>query len=819
MAKRDELLTALRAVLGKRPGLAVIHSSLAALAPAGGLDRWDALYAIGALAREGWTLAFPAFTFSFCREGRYDPDNSASETGVLADWVQGGLQAARRTRHPIYSFVVVGPDGNDFDAYPSETTFGDTSPFALFEENDAHIVMLGTDWSFATPFHRYEEKAQVPYRSFKRFEGHLIERGDQRPISALMYVRDLEIAAENDFGPLVERLRADAAIVTLPLWRGKVEATRMQRIRRAAEALLSDDPLAFVGNDADVRHRLDMRNEANRLAPFRVALLGASNLDIASAQFQESIASLMPDRRVALHVPPFGRAAQEIMTPGSELAQFDPEMTVFPDRLEDLLGLSALDLGQPEVMLEAVRQHAALIRHFAENNGATVVVHRFALSGHQSVERLTEMASLVAECNGILDETLGDLGRLVWVDMAAEASHGDIVSDPRLWHLGRIPFSDSFSRRIVRRWTGLILSLLGKTSRLVILDLDNTLWGGVLGEDGPTGIAIGGDFPGNAFLRFQQTIKALSERGIALAVCSKNDEDLALDVLEKHDCIVIRPDDLVAHRINWQPKFQNIREIAAELDLGLGSVMFVDDNPVEREAVRRNLPMVKVLELPQDPASYSDALLASPFLETIRSGKEDLKRVASYKARKKINLERQSAASLEDFLRGLKMQLHLQPLADGNVARAAQLCQKTNQFNTTTRRYSARDLENLAAGGADVVVIGLQDKFTGQENIGLLILRADEAAACAGRVDLFLLSCRVLGRTVEQAVMGWTLNRARQRGWRMLHGEIVETPRNSPARQVFADNGFMAGAAHGSWQRETIPTEIPDWFELHDGFR
>lgn len=808
----------MNAVLDAPAGLAVVHSSLAALAPGRGFSRWDMLFAIKSLVREGWTLAFPAFTFSFCRDGYFDPDKTASETGILADWVQADMLGALRTDHPIYSFVVVGPRVAEFASFPSATTFGDTSPFGFLDAQDAHVVMLGADWRFATPFHRYEELAEVPYRLFKDFDGRVARRGQKTPVTARMYVRDLEIAAENDFEPLVSRLREAGRIVSKPLWRGTIEGTTMRAIRESAESLLEADPLAFVSNKAEVRHRLDIRAEAGRHDPFRVAVLGMSNLDLAAADLESSLAALVPERRWSIFVPPFGQLTQQILDQGSELAEFDPEFTIFADRLEDLVGVASLDLADPALVVEASRQHAGLIRNFAEANGGTMLVHRFALLGRNSVEKAVSLSAMVAECNRTLDETLGDLDRVVWLDVAAEAAQAEAVLDARLWHIGRLPFAESFARQLVRRWSGVALALLGKTARLLVLDLDNTLWGGVLGEDGAKGIAIGGDFPGNAFQRFQQTLKGLADRGVALAVCSKNDEDLALDALSTHTSMVLRPDDLVSHRINWQPKWQNIREIAAELDLGLGSIMFIDDNPVEREAVKRNLPMVKVLALPQEPTAYADALLDSPFMESIRSGHEDRKRVVSYRTRKKIALERQSAASLQDFLHGLEMQLYIQRLDDGNIARAAQLCQKTNQFNTTTRRYGARDLERLSAAGADVAVIGLQDKFSEAENIGLIILKPDETSPGVGEVDLFLLSCRVLGRTVEHAVMSWALARADRRGWQILRGEIVETPRNSPARGIFADNGFDPGAVEGLWQKSASGEEPPHWFKLYDDF-
>ncbi len=264
----------------------------------------------------------------------------------------------------------------------------------------------------------------------------------------------------------------------------------------------------------------------------------------------------------------------------SALNSFQPELTIFADRLEDLLGVDSLDLANFETIIDVVQRQAALIEGYEKANGGAILVHRFALLGQYCIEKTQELSALVVECNRILDQTFEKIKNVHFLDMAAEATQGVPVHDTRLWHIGRIPFSEPFTRRLIDRWSGITLSMLGKTARLIVLDLDNTLWGGVLGEDGRDAISIGGDFPGNAFLSFQKTLKGLSDRGVALAVCSKNDEDLALQVLTDHEDVLIRPEILVAHRINWRPKWQNIREIAAELDLGLGSVLFIDDNPV-----------------------------------------------------------------------------------------------------------------------------------------------------------------------------------------------------------------------------------------------
>ena len=250
---------------------------------------------------------------------------------------------------------------------------------------------------------------------------------------------------------------------------------------------------------------------------------------------------------------------------------------------------------------------------------------------------------------------------------------------------------------------------------------------------------------------------------------------------------------------------------------GSKSVLFVDDNPVEREAVRRALPAVRILDLPDDPALFVDALTTSPWLAVAAVTDEDSRRVQSYKARRDLERERLRATNLADFYAGLKMKLTLQPLDDRNVARAAQLCQKTNQFNSTTRRYDQRDLRRIIDAGGDVVVLGLEDRTSPVENIGLLILTADPGVPGQGLVDNYLMSCRVLGRGIETSVLRWAVGHAARRGWTTLRGLVIETERNTPVRTVFRDSGFAPGGAPGeSHARTDNPGEIAPWLTIVD---
>lgn len=775
-------------------------------------DRFSAIEALDRLVRQGWTLAIPAFTFSFCRGRAFERYRSGSEVGSLADYVLADMPQANRTSHPIYSFVVIGARSAEILACLGDTTFGAGTPFELFERSNAQLVMLGCGWSYCTQFHRYEELAHVPYRYFKSFEGQADLGSGLVRAAAAMFVRDLDVDPHNDFTRPIVALRAAGKLRDRQLWQGHVEACSCRDLAEATSSVLEADRYGLLREGAAVERAVSNRAIIRSAAPIRIALLGHANLDLLSAALREVLMSALGGRAVEMFALPFGQLEQNVLTPNSALIAFEPEHVFFLDRVEDLLG--EIDVGRNDLptLSQKVALYGALIRKVRTQVTARLYIARFAPL-RTTTDPAPAVAALFAELNEDLAAAVADIPDLSWVEIAQQAASASVAAtDSRLWCLGRFPFSDSFSKHLARHLAGLILAAIGRSARLIVLDLDNTLWSGVLGEDGLDGIQIGGDYPGNAFHAFQRALRQLSERGIALAVASKNDEDLALEALARPE-MVIKATDLVGHRIGWLPKSDGIQSLCEQLGLGLASVLFVDDNPVEREAVRRTLPDVAVLDLPADPADYVDALARSPFLTVLDVTNEDLQRIQSYRTRAKIAQQKAETANLDNFLASLEMTLHFRALDGDNIVRAAQLCAKTNQFNTTTKRYSPTELRQLADQGANVIVIGLSEHGNEPENIGLLILRADDEAGI-GTVDLFLLSCRVLGRGLETAIARWAIMRARALGWRELRGEIIETERNTPARTVFRDAGYRDNGL-SSWAISTASeAELPAWLKI-----
>ncbi len=553
-----------------------------------------------------------------------------------------------------------------------------------------------------------------------------------------------------------------------------------------------------------------------------LALLGSANLDYLAMNFKE--AAKENRAKLEVFVPPFGQARQMLLLEDSALVKSEPSSTLIVERAEDILGpLFFAPLSVPEAdrkaalaeRLEPLLQSLQLARQRLQG---TIFLCTLGQCGRSSLGQADDthqggLTALIKDANQMLREAASALPNIQLIDMERLiAEIGQTRSHPgKYWHLGRIPFSNELSAHLAKRALGAMFARAGKTARLLVLDLDNTLWGGVLGEDGPEGVKLGGPYPGSAFREFQQAIQGLSQRGIALAIASKNDEDLALKMIAEHPQMILRPGDFVTHRIGWEEKSAGIAQMLEEVSLGAASCMFIDDNPVEREKVRRNLPQVCVPDLPTDPELMTSWLMDLPQLECVQLTSSDVRRNTQYKKRAQVERQKRTFANIEDFYVDLQMKLRFEPLGPNNQERALQLLVKTNQFNATTRRHDAQAIRSLQAKGAEVYAVGVQDRFSEYELMGVIVLVPEENAV---RIDSLLLSCRILGRTVETAILGYCAQRATAMGKAKLVGEIVETPRNTPIRELYEKHGFSAaGEGRFEWSAER-PLQIPSYFTI-----
>ena len=525
-----------------------------------------------------------------------------------------------------------------------------------------------------------------------------------------------------------------------------------------------------------------------------------------------------------VQVGDFNAYAQEILDPRSGLYAFDPTVVVLAVRLEDVAPELSTDLaGRSEDdvredmarLLDAYRGYLSEIRGRSE---ADVIVHGFAHPARPTGGLLPQGIDPVTELNAGLREIAAELAGVHVLDYdGLTARHGRLAwEDRKKWLAVRLPIAADCHIHMANEWLRFLHPVTGTVCKVLVCDLDNTLWGGVIGEDGLDGIQLGPEPPGAAYLAVQRAALELQRRGIVLAVCSKNNLDDALEVFEKHPDMLLQEKHFAALRINWLDKAQNLREIAHEINVGTEALAFLDDNPAERELVRAHLPEVTVLEVPDDPMQFAPVVLDSPVFERLTLSEEDRVRGQMYTEQRQRRELEASAGSLEDFYRSLDMRAEIALVDAASLPRTAQLTQKTNQFNLTTKRYSEQSVAELADDpGWEIYTTKVVDRFGDNGIVGVMIVHR---ATDHWEIDTFLMSCRVIGRTVETAMLATLAERAREAGATRLVGHFLPTRKNAPARDFYAAHGFREVPGDGDGTRyeidltrETIAA--PEWIE------
>lgn len=371
-----------------------------------------------------------------------------------------------------------------------------------------------------------------------------------------------------------------------------------------------------------------------------------------------------------------------------------------------------------------------------------------------------------------------------WIQLAGPAAFNQ-----RLWYLGKIRFSNDVFKVAARDLKGALRGLSGQAKKVIILDLDDVLWGGTVGETGWEGITLGGHDPaGEALVDFQRDLKALARRGILLAIVSKNEESIATEAIVKHPEMVLKMDDFTGWRINWRDKAANIVDLMTELNLGLDSAVFVDDSPVERARVREALPQLFVPDWPSDKRLYSEALLSLNCFDSPLLTEEDRQRAQMCAADRVRKESRRQVNDLEEWLVTLKTTVNVEELNQGNLPRAAQLLNKTNQMNLSTRRMPEADFHAWArVEGRRVWTFRVSDKFGDSGLTGIVSL---ELAGSRAKIIDFVLSCRVIGRKIEEAMLFVAIKCARSAGVREVYVNYCQTPKNKPCYAFFQRSGL-----------------------------
>lgn len=362
--------------------------------------------------------------------------------------------------------------------------------------------------------------------------------------------------------------------------------------------------------------------------------------------------------------------------------------------------------------------------------------------------------------------------------------------DPKMYVNADMVFALDFLPELVKAISGIILSVEGRFKKCLILDLDNTTWGGIIGDDGIENIQIGDLGIGKAFTELQMWAKQLKERGIILAVCSKNTESIAREPFEKHPDMVLRPEDIAMFVANWETKVDNIRHIQSVLNIGFDSMVFLDDNPFERNMVRENIPGITVPELPEDPAEYLPYLRSLNLFETASFSEEDMHRTRQYQEESGRAVLQKTFHSEGEFLQNLEMTATVKPFEKFTAPRVAQLSQRSNQFNLRTVRYTEEDILRIAASGDHFgITFSLRDRFGDYGLIAVIILEKKNAEELF--IDTWLMSCRVLKRGMENFTLNTIAAIARKNGFKRITAEYIPTAKNGMVRDHYASLGFQ----------------------------
>ncbi|MCC7371962.1 MAG: HAD family hydrolase [Chloroflexi bacterium] len=600
---------------------------------------------------------------------------------------------------------------------------------------------------------------------------------------------------------------------------------------RLLDAVPAHSDMMLVGQRIDALvPRLPAPSTAEQIS---IALLGNASMEQLRAHLV--VECVRAGLRPAVYEAGFDQYTHTLLSPQSDLYAFAPDVTVLAIHASRLLpGIhdDPLTLSVAERRAEidaAVGTVRGLLDAFSERCAGLLLLHTLVAPRHPVLGILDWRDDLgqtaaIHEVNGRLAQLVRDHYpnvHLVDEDRVQAGRGKDTATDARLWYAARMPWSAAVLTGLAQEYLRYIRPLKGLSRKCVVLDLDNTLWGGIIGEDGLSGIQLGSDAPGNAFVALQRELERLWRRGILLAVCSKNNEDEAWAVFDQHPDMVLKRSHFAAARINWRPKSENLRSLADELNLGLNSFVFLDDNPRECEEVHGALPQVLTVCLPPDPALYRETLLRLNVFDTLSLTQEDLDRNRLYaerRQRQELQAAAGDAASMEGYLASLGIIAEIAPAEALSIPRVAQLTNKTNQFNVTTRRYSEAQIVGVVERGWPVYALRVRDRFGDEGLVGVAILAPGDAGVW--EIDTLLMSCRVIGRGVETALLAHIAAAARQAGASRLVGRFLPTGRNGLVSHLFEQHGFAlaergsAGAERWELDITTQQIAVPAWIDL-----
>jgi FkbH-like protein len=603
-------------------------------------------------------------------------------------------------------------------------------------------------------------------------------------------------------------------------------AVGSETLHAALRRLSLDSSYSAYAAAANTLHEL--APEASELQVLRVAISRNFTVEgmVPVLEGELARAGFYPQ----VYLGEFDAISQDLFDLRSGLYSFRPDFIVIAHWLETLaptFGSRFISMSPTEVTAEVgrvleeiririatVRQHSVvplLVNNFVLPPYPTLGILDSQSENHQIGSVLRLNAGIQTIAREFLDAYVVDL-----MSLSARLGY-EQTFDERYWHFGRSPLSRAAMCALGREYVSFIRALRGRVRKCLVVDCDNTLWGGIVGEDGIGGIKLGSAYPGSCYTAFQREILNLKDRGVILSVCSKNNEEDVREVFRGHPEMLLREEHIAAWEVNWDDKVTNLRKIATRLNIGLDAIVFADDSRFECDFVRDNLPEVEVLNLGEEPSAYLRLLSSSGYFDSLTFSREDSLRTQMYRAEAKRQELQKSTTSLPEYLAGLQMVATLGEADETTIARIAQLTQKTNQFNLTTRRYTESEIQCFASDPTmDVLYMKLRDRVSDLGMVGVAILKYEGQKAT---IDTFLLSCRALGRGAEGILLEHCLKSAAKAGADRVLGCYARTSKNAQVADFYNRCHFATVSQtteESVWEfgAKTNLFRAPDWIQI-----
>ncbi len=540
----------------------------------------------------------------------------------------------------------------------------------------------------------------------------------------------------------------------------------------------------------------NLKKDYTGLSPLRLALLG----DTATQFLGQALrgAGYAEGYDLKLWEADFNQVERQVFDPGSELYEYNPDIIIIFQSSHKLLGAyNKLNAETYSSLAESRLQMVnSMYQQLKQSLKAKIIYYNYteindAVFGNYANKVTSSFLYQLRKLNVGLMELAASNPDFFICDISTiqnQVGKANFFQSSIYINTEMVLSIDALPE-VASKTLDIIKALNGKFKKCVILDLDNTTWGGIIGDDGLENIQVGSLGIGKAFSEFQYWIKKLQRRGIIVAVCSKNTESIAKEPFEKHPDMVLRLADIAVFVANWETKVDNIRHIQSILNIGFDSMVFLDDNPFERNIVRENISGITVPELPEDPAEYLEYLYSLNLFETISFSGEDAERTRQYQVEAERSVLQKSFASEDEFLQSLEMVSIVEPFTKFNTPRVAQLSQRSNQFNLRTVRYTEADIESIA-GNSNYTpfTFTLQDKFGDNGLICIIILNKQSADTLF--IETWLMSCRVLKRGMEDFTLNTIATFAKENGFTYLLGEYIPTAKNEMVKDHYKKLGF-----------------------------